>query len=102
MTAGSGVHVYSVTVPDAAAGVLAGAQRQGESQEQYVKRAFLAGAVGLMNQKAALEARSIILSNQLAQAQAKLAADIATANDAAAKRVTTLTNALNAVQSQLK
>lgn len=89
---------YAVTVPKAAAGVLAGAQRDGEAKEDYARRAFLAGAVGLMNQKAMLAARAGSLSNQLAQSQAKLQSDIATAQ----ARQLVLSNQLNSVAAQLK
>ncbi len=97
-----GVHVYTVTVPDQGMAVLSGAQRDGESEADYVRRAFLAGAVGLMNQKAGLEARRAALAGQLAATDAKLKADITKATAEALARQALLTNALNAVQSQLK
>ena len=94
--------IYTVTVPNEAAGVLTGAQRTGETENDYVRRAFLAGAVSLINQRNALAARSASLAAQIDATQAKAAADAAQIQTAAAARVATLTNQLNAVNSALK
>lgn len=65
---------YAVTVPNAAAAVLTGAQRAGESDTDYVRRAFVAGAAGLIQQRQQLAAQSAAIAAALAANQAKSAA----------------------------
>ena len=93
--------VYTVTVPNQTAGFLTGAQRAGESDTEYVRRAFVAGAAGLIQQRQQLAAQASSISNQLAAASAKLAADTAAAQAAAAARAAALSNRLAQIKEQL-
>ena len=63
---------YTVTVPIAANAALSSAKKQGESQEDYTRRAFIYGATGLIQERAALIARRQQILNALNATDSKL------------------------------
>ena len=90
--------VWQVTVPNQVAAALAGARKQGETDIDYAKRAFFYGATGLEKERRFIAAEVITLSNRLAQAQAKMAYDIAVANTNAAA----LSNQLQVIKAKIQ
>lgn len=64
--------VYTVAVPNAANSALSSAKKPSETQEAYVKRAFVYGANGLIQEKATTIARRDQLAAAVKAANDKL------------------------------
>lgn len=63
---------YTVTVPAPVNAALSTARRDGESAEDYTRRAFVYGATGLIAERENLLRRRAALTNQIHQIDAKL------------------------------